>query len=272
MPFKIYIDSRFRRDVGGVQSDSEFSIELPHPIKVKGKAFCDICVIANSFYTIRENENDRIHIKEGSTFRICQIQEGQYNLETLKDAVLSAFNTGRPGGLGQYTVTSLQNKSKLQISNVDPNADLIIYSAAYLKNNQTVWTGSAISYTDLMSCDHVVGFANISNILQFNINNVLELPNAINVQPYNQLFLRSDLGLGYDAVGADGSGDIVRRIVCAVPLNNFVVDTHSIPTDTISIGHRQIQSLSFRLTDVYGQLVNTRGHPISFSLIFIDED
>ena len=112
-------------------------------------------------------------------------------------------------------------------------------------------------------------FANISNVLQFDVNNVLELPNAINVQPYNQLFLRSDLGLGYDAIGADGSGDIVRRIVCAVPLNNLVVDTHSLPTDTISIGHRQIQSLSFRLTDVYGKIVDTRGHPISFSLILV---
>ena len=41
MPFKLYVDSRFRKDTGGSNSDSEFTVELPHPIQVKGKAFVD---------------------------------------------------------------------------------------------------------------------------------------------------------------------------------------------------------------------------------------
>ena len=272
MPYKLYIDSRFRKNIDDLQSDSNFTVELPHPIKVKGKAFCDICVVANAFYTVRFNENDRIHIKEGGNFRICQIAEGQYSIETLKDAVLAAIDTDRPVGLGHYFVTSLQGKSKLQSSNPDPNADLTIYSAAYLKRNQTVWGGTSISYTNLMSSDAVVGFANTLNVLAFGTLNTIEFPNTVNVQPYNQLFLRSDLGLGYDALGADGSGDIIRRIVCPVAQNDLIIDNHSLPTDTVSIGNRQIQSLAFRLTDVYGNLVNTRGHAVSFSLIFIEDD
>ena len=37
MPFKVYLDSRFRQDTGGSQSDSEFTIELP----IKGEVFVD---------------------------------------------------------------------------------------------------------------------------------------------------------------------------------------------------------------------------------------
>ena len=61
MPFKLYADSRFRKDTGGGNSDSQFTIELPHPIQVKGKAFVDTILVPNSFYVIRVGENDRLH-------------------------------------------------------------------------------------------------------------------------------------------------------------------------------------------------------------------
>ena len=49
MPFKLYLDSRFRQDTGGSSSDSEFSMELPHPIQVKGRAFVDTILVPNTF-------------------------------------------------------------------------------------------------------------------------------------------------------------------------------------------------------------------------------
>ena len=96
MPFKIYVDSRFKKLTGGSTSDSEFTIEIPHPIQVKGKAFVDTILIPNSFYVIRANENDKIYLSENSTvYRIVTIAQGQYNAMTLKDAVLVALQTGR---------------------------------------------------------------------------------------------------------------------------------------------------------------------------------
>ena len=95
MVFKLYIDSRFRRDVGGTSSDCEFSIELPRPVQVQGKAFVDVCLVPNTFYVIRAGQNDRVFIAEtvsGVTlYRIVQIAEGQYNALTLKDALLQAL-------------------------------------------------------------------------------------------------------------------------------------------------------------------------------------
>ena len=71
MPFKLYLDSRFRQDTGGNNSDSEFSIELPHPIQVRGKAFVDTILVPNAFYVIRADENDRFYIREFATFSEC---------------------------------------------------------------------------------------------------------------------------------------------------------------------------------------------------------
>ena len=64
MPIKVYIDSRFRKETGDGASDSEFTVERPDPIQVKGKAFLDTVLVPNTFYVIREGENDRLHVRE----------------------------------------------------------------------------------------------------------------------------------------------------------------------------------------------------------------
>ena len=133
MPFKVYMDSRFRQETGGSTSDSEFSVELPHPIQVKGRAYVDVVLIPNTFYVIRVGENDRIHIREdASHFRICTIAEGQYNAYTLKDALLIALQTGRTM-TGQYSVTYDNTINKLVIGNLDAAATFHIYSENYSK-------------------------------------------------------------------------------------------------------------------------------------------
>ncbi len=86
MPFKLYVDSRFRKDTGGSNSDSDFTVELPHPIQVNGIAFVDTVLVLNSFHVIRGRENDRLHVREtldnASTYRICTIAQAQYNAIT----------------------------------------------------------------------------------------------------------------------------------------------------------------------------------------------
>ena len=106
-------------------------------------------------------------------------------------------------------------------------------------------------------------------------SNTVTFPDAVNCQPYHHLFLRSiGLGSGNDVSGnVPGSSDIIRRVIVSAPQNGINVDQHSLPYDSVTIGEgREISSLSFRLTDYRGKVVDTRGHPLSFSLIFLDAD
>ena len=93
----------------------------------------------------------------------------------------------------------------------------------------------------------------------------------VNILPYHQLFLRSNLGNDMDVFGPDGSSDIIRRIIVERGLNEMIVDRHGIATDSITVENRQLASLSFRLTDYKGSTVDTNGHPLSFSLIILPE-
>ena len=279
MPFKVYVDSRFRKDTGGSQSDSEFSVELPHPIQVKGKAYIDTCLVPNAFYVIRAGENDRLHVREGaSTYRICTIAQGQYNAITLADAVYEALKTGKVMA-GDFTVGYDLPTNKLVIGTTDAAATFHIYPRALLMADANLWNvpsfaggGPLIAAHDLQDAGSVTGLATGTSILNGSLGTEVTPSDVVNCQPYHQLFIRSSLGNGYDAIGPDGSSDIIRRVTCQVPLNHMIVDQHSLPHDSVTVGSREISSLSFRLTDCFGKTVDTNGHHISFSIIFLEDE
>ena len=56
-------------------------------------------LVPNTFYTIRTNDNDRIYLAETVSgtvhYRIAQIASGQYNVATLKDAMVTALTDGK---------------------------------------------------------------------------------------------------------------------------------------------------------------------------------
>ncbi len=85
-------------------------------------------------------------------------------------------------------------------------------------------------------------------------------PNAPEVQPYKQLFLRSNLGGGSsESLGVNGETDIIRRtLVGNTPISSLVHDIHSNNFDCVTInGHPEINQLWFQLIDVDGKVVDT---------------
>ena len=52
----------------------------------------------------------------------------------------------------------------------------------------------------------------------------------------------------------------------------MIVDQHSLPHDSVTVGNREVSSLAFRLTDCFGKTVDTKGHHISFSVIFLEDE
>ena len=156
------------------------------------------------------------------------------------------------------------------------NEAFTIFPAGLLKSDPSSWNGFQnnpallVDPKNLRDSDQVTGFDGSALFVGDASNDTIAWE-SINVQPYGQLFLRSSLGSGYDAIGPDGSGDIIRRVLCTVPLNDTIVDMHALPHDAVTVHDMEIASLSFRLTDVFGRTVNTHGHAVSFSIIFLEE-
>ena len=148
----------------------------------------------------------------------------------------------------------------VEIGTLDATAAFHIFPTAWLKTNVATWNtnsfaggGPIIDANNLMDAGSVTGFATGASILSGNVSTTAAAPDVVNTQPFHQLFLRSSLGNGYDAIGPDGSSDIIRRITCQVPLNDKIVDQHSLPHDSVTVGNREVSSLAFRLADCFGK-------------------
>ena len=273
MPWKLYIDSRKRVAGARGDSDSDFAVQLAYPITVSGKAYIDMVLLSNSFYTIRTGENDRIYLDENAaqTKRVVLLAAGQYNVFELRDALLGALQNGK-AITGQYRITYLVNTNRFKIDIVNPAAtdQFRIWSEKQLVANSTAW----LSFTGgvLRSANRPCGFLDGTYTAGTDVL-AGTAPNAPDVQPYKQLFLRSSLGGGSaESLGVNGETDIIRRIVVGnVATNSLIHDVHSTPLDCVTInGTPELNQLWFQLIDVDGNIVNTHGHPISFSIIFVN--
>jgi hypothetical protein len=213
MPWKLFVDSRKRIQGARSDTDSDFAIRLPRPITVRGHFYCDVCLFSNSFHVIRKNENDRFFLDEltSRTKRVTIIQAGQYNAYTLRDALVSALNTGR-GVSGQYRVTYQEVLNKYSVDLVNPaESDVFrIWTDTALSASPTEWTSFAAADA-LQTANRPCGFSNGPQLYGDNVT-VADAPGAPDLQPYKQLFLRSSLGGGLnDCLGPKGESDIIRN-------------------------------------------------------------
>ena len=109
---------------------------------------------------------------------------------------------------GQYTIAYDPVTSKLTVSNNDATAQFTLYPTAWLKANAATWNavagaGLQIDAADLRDAGSVTGWATGTTVTAGSSSVSIRAPGVVNCLPYHQLFLRSSLGNGYDAIGPD---------------------------------------------------------------------
>ncbi len=269
MVWKLYCDSRKRVKNARGDSDSDFAIALPRPINVSGKCWIDSFLCGNSFYTVR-GECNRFFIDELATRvkRTCILAAGQYTVYQLKDALVTALNANRLIS-GQYAVTYTAGTNRLEIGATNAADVFRVWPEELMQADAAVW---GLTPESLHSANAALGFFGATHLISGPVATALKAPD---VQPYNQLFLRSNLGgASSESLGPNFESDIVRRIVVGnTPQNSVIHDVQSSTVDCIRInGVMEFSHFWFELIDVHGQVVNTQGMPISFSIVFADID
>jgi len=185
MTWKIYLDSR-KRQPGG--TDTNFAVQFPYPISVSGKAFVDVVLLNNSFYTIRDDENDKFYMTEvianGTLYaRRLTLPPGRYTVDTLATAIKDAANTTVFPGQhssgtnlpSQYTCAYSALTCKITLTNTSANCSFGIWPGEYLKTHLSVWNGIAhatmqlATDSDIQASSAVTGFTGLPL-------NVLSLP------------------------------------------------------------------------------------------------
>ena len=210
MPWYIYLDSR-KRQAGG--TDTDFAVQFPYPVVVSGKAFVDVVLLANTFYTIRDDENDKLYMSEtvanGTLYaRRLTIPAGRYTVDSLATAIKDVANTTVVPGQNasgtnmpsQYTAAYSALTGKITLTNPSANCSFNIWPEEYLRNHLSVWNGVAhvtmqvATASEIQDSSSVTGFTGNAQIASS--SNKIEANSMASVQPYHQLFIRSNLGGG----------------------------------------------------------------------------
>ena len=102
------------------------------------------------------------------------------------------------------------------------------------------------------------------------LENTFHVPSGLpDVSGIKTLFLTSGNFGHYSSLGPRGETDIIRRIDVSAPHGSYITDRLGLVGEYIECGNQQLQTLRFRLTDSYGQVVDLQGRSFSFSIIFL---
>jgi len=267
---RVYIDSRYRCP-GGTDSDFRYALRTPIEVPPGTLGFIDGVVLSQSFGCVIAGYNDTVFVREiyqaGTTDRVLTLGAGDYNGYTLATELAAKLNAGTT--LPDVYAVTFANGC-LTVANQTPAAQggAYLLTLAAIEANALVpaWgTTTTPAPPPLSSASDACRVLGQLTGLSGAINSAMALTlNPIDLMPYRQLFLHSHIG-ACSSQGPRGENTIVRRIVITGSPGDIIADFHHTTSDYIELGG-QLSTLHFSIRDVEGNVVDTRGHPVSFSL------
>jgi hypothetical protein len=277
---RLYIDSRFRSS----GTTDNFEIELGQGIVLPSTAHCYLAEFTGvvSWHTVNEScRNLYIGEKSGddTNFRIVQLPVGAHDSESLRAVLQDSLNTGKPSGLGSYTVT--------RSSSAGSTASASLGSAAYRYYTVSVSSGSfnivsdnvlssAVFYNGLWLTNggptyspHALKSTNelfmFDEALAYRASHVSKF---VDLRSKHSLFLHSSLS-NNDCIGPQGVTSILGKIPIDGSYGSVCRYTHGgSPYEMTSVGPSFLKTIRFWLRDARNNDVDLLGSHWSATIVF----
>lgn len=271
---KFYIESRYRSS----GTNEDFVYQLPRGIDIPSSlAYVDCCCVPNTIYSIRSGSNNKLYIQESYvsapgvnavvTFRIVNLQPGQYNGVTLANVVQTALNLGT--SMPTYTVTFELDQAKLKVATSAANgSSFIIYGDTGLPSHWNVHAPSNLHISgEHASANKVCGFVSEME-LTGSATNPMTGSDVVDLQRHHVMYIHSDIGSPEASFGPQGESGIIRKVLVDAPQNGLAIDRHYTMYDSVDVAAQPLRSMRFSLRGSDGALVDLHGHHWSFSIVF----
>lgn len=263
----LYIDSH---KASGTGSDFTYFLKQSIQCPENTIAHIDEVLCPNVFLTVNNNRKylylSELTVAGASTPRRASVAEGSYSAPDLAAAVQVALNHGTTlvdaaGNATSYTVTYHIHRGTISIYN--PSVGSFAFGTTESLLSLGSWAGHNVGMIPA-DANEVIGLDMSATLTA----NTLQLNNLVRLLPFQNVYIHSsDFGLPNQSQGPDGQTSIIRRIPVDQAWGNILHSQHMTEGDYINVSGMQMEALSFSLRDVYGRLVDMKGHGISFSII-----
>ena len=129
----------------------------------------------------------------------------------------------------------------------------------------TEWTdygGPAYDKSNLNSANEVFS---IFEPQQANIYNT----GIVNLMRYRSLYLTYPSLSNFSTLSPNGSSNVIKKIPVSAGYGEIIYNNTFSLHDYIDVSKLMIKTLEFQVCDSYGNVVNLRNMPVSFSLVFM---
>lgn len=271
-PKKIYINSLYR--TSGEHNDFVIDLSGLPPIPEGVKMAVSDVVCENVFYTLEENNRTLIFAEKIGvnaqlnniyTYYKIELQPGQYNIlqfvDMFKNTVLKTSSDAI-----NYTTTAN------------------IVSDVFTVSNPFSVTGKPYEISINCSNEFYVYYSDIEHVFPIIDNQNLKtthINESYNMNGLNCFFIRCNQLSKHDVwtsgVSRFGSSknqrftgptNIIKKCAVGTSHGTTIIDNTLTDNEFIDVSGSNISYLNFRITNYEGDLLNLKGMPISFSLLF----
>jgi hypothetical protein len=267
---RILIDSRFR--TLDSRSTSDFRVEIPESVQMDDNMSCVVCDISLpiTWYVVERDVNDKLY------FRIYQANGTTYNDYILQ---MTSRNYNR-GEVAEELTTRFAALNVPLSVNEDPFRNLLrielpagsalsfmIFTNADLKTKcNDTWLGAYYNTLNPQSINDMIGNSDRS-MQKYNVANKFE-GGQFSVVPHATLYIVCPQLGTFGNLGPQGERDILKKIIVTADPNMIMYEQYVNIDDYVDVSKLSIRSVNFRLTDVYGNVVDLHGQNWSFTLLF----
>jgi hypothetical protein len=275
---RLYIDSRFR----STGTTDDFEIQLQEGVDLPAGAHCYLAEWQGtvSWDTV-SHSNQQLFISEygtGTSYRIAQLPTGTHDSESLRLVIQDALNTGKPAGIGTYSVTRTSSAGSNSTASLGSAAfryytitlsagtftmipDTLLETPAWQTSVWLAGGGPEYNTKAIRSTNELFAFADTMEYRATHVSSFVDLRSK------HSIFLHSSLG-NSDSMSVSGLRSILGKIPINAPFGSVATFQHTATHDMTSVGPTFMQRPRFFLRDARNQRIDLAGGHWSATLVF----